>query len=205
MKRTIPVAITIFFGIVYLLSDGLPDLTFRAVTYRSHLDLWNNISSAFAVAIAAISLTVVHMRHLRRKDRVIYSATLLIAMYFMIIFGIASGRSAAYMTIFNNTAGVLEGVVLSCVCFYIVSSSYRAFRLRSAEAAVMMAATILVMLSNVAIGDLIHEQVPLIGRWLMAFPNVAAMRAITIGATVGGSAQAIRILFGFERTHLGGE
>ena len=200
MRRTIPIAITIFFGVLYIIVDGVSSFT----TTRTMLDQWNNVSGGWAVGLACISLTVVHSRNLRRPDRAPYSITLLVSMYGMIIFGILNGRAGLYKTIFDNTAGVLEGVVLSSVCFYIVSSSYRAFRLRSAEAAVMMLAALFVMLSNV-IGESIHEQLPLIGRWLMEVPNAAGMRAITIGAALGGAATAIRVLVGIERTHLGGE
>jgi len=200
MRRTLPVAITIVFGVLYIITDGLSNLT----SWRVMLDQWNNVSGGWAIALAAISLTMVHARNLRRADRAPYSATLLISMYGMIVFGLINGRAGLYATIFDNTAGVLEGVVLSSVCFYIVSSSYRAFRLRSAEATVMMISALFVMLSNV-IGESIHPQLPLIGRWLMEVPNAAGMRAITIGAALGGAATAIRVLVGIERTHLGGE
>ena len=200
MRRTIPIIVTIAAGVLYMITDGFSNLT----SYRVILDQWNNVSQGWAIALACVSLTVVHSRNMRRPDRAFYSGTLLVSMYGMIIFGVINGRLGLYKTIFDNTTGVLEGVVLSSVCFYIVSSSYRAFRLRSAEATIMMISALFVMLSNV-IGESIHPQLPLIGRWLMEVPNAAGMRAITIGAALGGAATAIRVLLGIERTHLGGE
>ena len=203
MRRTIPIAVTAIFGALYLITDGFSNL----VDFRVILDLWNNVSLGWAVALTCISLTMVHARNLRRPDRAFYSGTLLISMYGMILFGILGpqGRLGTYKLIFDNTAGVLEGVVLSSVCFYIVSSAYRSFRVRSVEAGLMMLACVMVMLKNVSLGEIIHSQIPIIGQWFMDWPNLAGMRAITIGSTLGGAATAIRVLVGLERAHLGGE
>ena len=201
MRRNLPLTITAVVGVLYIVCASFTDLLW----YRNMFDRWIQVSQGFAIALSCVSLTMIHSRNMRRSNRALYSGTLLVAMYAMIVLGIVNGRSGIYQQIFDNTAGVLEGVVLSCVAFYIVSSSYRAFRLRSVEAGVMMAATVLVMLANVAIGEVIHDQLPLVGRWLMDFPNTAAMRAITIGATLGGAATAVRVIAGLERTYLGGE
>ena len=201
MRRTLPLVITALFGALYLTFDGVSTLS----SYRQILDQWNQVSNGFAVALTCTSLTMVHARYMRRGDRAFYSGTFLVALYGMITLGIVKGRTfPLYQQIFSNTAGVLEGVVLSAVAFYIVSSAYRAFRLRSLEAGVMMFAAIFVMLANVSLGELIHPELPRFGRWLLDTWNVAGMRAITIGATLGGAATAIRVLVGIERTHLGG-
>ena len=64
------------------------------------------------------------------------------------------------------------------------------------------------MLARVPIG----EQIPVIGsylsvfqNWLMDVPNVAARRAIFVGAALGAIATGVRIILGIERSHLGSD
>ena len=158
MRRLFPLLACVGAGILYLISDGVPSL----VSTRTNLDLWNNVSTGFAVMLGLISLTVVHTRYMRRKETAFYSGVLLVSMYSMMAFGLYVGRSSPlYTNFFTNTAGVLEGAVLSSVCFYVVSVTYRSFKIRSLESGIMIGAAVIMMLTNTPIGGLISSAIPI--------------------------------------------
>lgn len=200
-RRTIPFIISISIGISYIISGALPEISI----WKNTLDKWFQISTAFAVLLGTISLSTVHFRNFRRPERLIYSATLIIALYGTIALGlIQTSKGELYQTWYNMTIVPLEAAILSQIAFYITTAAFRVLRMRSLEASLMLIAAVFVMLYNVPIGAAIWQGFPVIGKWLMDIPNTAAMRAITMGAALGGSATAIRVFLGLERSYLGG-
>jgi hypothetical protein len=100
--------------------------------------------------------------------------------------------------------------MFSLIAFYIVSAAYRAFRIKSLEAGLMMAAAAIIMLALVPAGTAITNWLPetgflsifrieRIGYWLLIGPNMAAQRAIGFGVAVGGLAMGLRIWLSLER------
>jgi hypothetical protein len=92
--------------------------------------------------------------------------------------------------------------MFSLLCYYIASAAYRAFRLRSAETALMLVSAFIIMMGNVALGEAIWSGFPDLSDWIMSVINTAALRAITIGVILGAISQSIRNLLGIERGHL---
>ena len=60
------------------------------------------------------------------------------------------------------------------------------------------------MIGRVPIGALISSVFPDIAQWMMDVPNLAAKRGILLGVSLGAVATALRIIFGIERSYLGG-
>jgi hypothetical protein len=110
--------------------------------------------------------------------------------------------------IFDNVFTPLAATMFSLLAFFIASAAFRAFRARSFEATALLIAGCIVMLGRVPIG----EMVPLPGGndlsdlagWIMNAPNSSAQRAIMIGVILSQVAISIRIIFGIERTYMGG-
>jgi len=51
---------------------------------------------------------------------------------------------------------------------------------------------------------MIWSKIPVISEWIMQVPNQAGQRAVMIGAAMGVVATSLRMIFGIERSYLGG-
>ena len=103
-----------------------------------------------------------------------------------------------YRLLFEGLFVSLGSAMFSLLGFYIAAAAYRAFRVRSAESALMMIAAVLVMLGQIPFGVWIWSGLPDVRLWLLEVPNSAAFRAITIGAGVAGLVMAFRMWFSIE-------
>lgn len=94
----------------------------------------------------------------------------------------------------------LGSAMFSLLGFYIISAGYRAFRIRSAESALMMIAAVVVMLGQIPFYIYISDHLPEIRLWLLEYPSAAAFRAVKFGAAIAGLYMAIRMWFSIETT-----
>ncbi|MCL4425919.1 MAG: hypothetical protein M1299_01305 [Firmicutes bacterium] len=204
MRKEVPMFITILaalmivFGKYFFLGDQVKVL--------NNMDKYFNISGTFALLIGLISLTMVHGMNIRRRKEGWYnSVVLLVVMYGYLLLGLIEGnKGTTFRWIYNNAFLNLDATMFSLLAFYIASAAYRAFRIRSWEATVLLIAAFWVMLGNIPFGEALGPWVVDGKDWIMRIPNTAAMRAIQIGAYVGAFAVAMRIILGIERAHMGG-
>lgn len=99
---------------------------------------------------------------------------------------------------FSGLFNSLGAAMFSLLGFYIVSAAYRAFRIKSLESGLMMAAALVVMLGQISFGQAIWSGFPELRLWLLQVPNTAASRAIGFGAAMAGLLIAIRMWFSIE-------
>ncbi|MEJ5171489.1 MAG: hypothetical protein WHU10_10915, partial [Fimbriimonadales bacterium] len=102
----------------------------------------------------------------------------------------------------------------SLLAFYLASASYRAFRIRSAEAGLMMATALIVMLGQTPFGmyltGWLGEQfralwLPNVAGWVLRVPNSAVVRGLIFGTMLGGIGTALRYWLNLEKgSALGG-
>jgi uncharacterized membrane protein len=98
----------------------------------------------------------------------------------------------------------LQGTMFAILALFIASAAYRSFRARSREAAVLLIAAVIVMMGRVPLGEYL---IPLSGdlsQWILNVLNASVRRAILIGVSLGTVALSIKIIFGMERSYLGG-
>jgi hypothetical protein len=104
----------------------------------------------------------------------------------------------------------LDATMFSIIAFYIVSAAYRAFRIRSTEATILLVSAGIIMLGQVAIGQAITNAIPNEGltanlrvenmaNWILKKVNSPAIMAIDFGLGVGGLATALRLWLSLER------
>lgn len=203
MKRELPLLITAITGGIYVLAGffNLPAL----VSIKGHLDKWYLIVTATTIMVGVINLVMIHSSAIRHRKQGWYNSLILLAALSGTIFlGVAeTSQGPNYRALYSSVLTPLASTMYSILCFYIASAAYRAFRVRSLDAGLLLGTAVVLMLGMVPMGDVIWSGLPSLSQWFMNVPNTAGMRGIMIGATLGAVATAVRILLGIERGHFG--
>jgi hypothetical protein len=204
MRKQLPVIVGLIAGLVFIVQFFSPALT----PIQERFTNWYIVVSVFAFVLGLANLIKINLQKIqRREENWPYAFPLLIALVAMaalsFIFGIEKGP---FVWLFNNMMLPMSATMFSLLAFFVASASYRAFRARHKEAAMLLVTAIVVMLGQVPIGAagvLEYLRLSEITNWIMAYPNMAAQRAILIGAALGVVAISLRILLGIERAYLG--
>ena len=104
----------------------------------------------------------------------------------------------------------LDSAMFALLAFYIASAAYRAFRVRTAEAGLLMASALIIMLGFVNFGAALTHGIPEQSYWgifrieqfsqlILRYINMPTSRAVTIGVAVGFLAMSMRIWLSLER------
>jgi len=213
LKRTLPLIIAFIFGIL--------GITLKYIPLQASEDLiqtltkWITIIFAFAAFMGSYSLLSLHYSRIKRRNEGWgYSVLLYLGFGVMLLFGIynngnwvlsprATGGGVDWL--YNYVYNPAQATMFSMLAFFIASAAYRTFRAKTLEAALLLAAAIIVMFGQVPISNLVSDKIPGIAQWLLAYPNLAVKRAIFFGVCMGMVATSLRIIFGIERSYLGGE
>jgi len=182
--------------------------------------------SIWALGLGIISLTIVHGRRLLKGVSGWHnSLAFFLAMLCMMVVGYMSKMGKpnlhggfygprfsfiAYNSLFDGLLVNLDSAMFALLAFYIASAAYRAFRVRTVEAGLLMVSALLVMLGLVNFGVWITSAIPVHSGWaffrienLSAFEmnwlNMPVQRAVTIGVSVGALGMAIRLWLSLER------
>ncbi len=121
-----------------------------------------------------------------------------------------------YTFLFEGLWRNMEATMFSILAFYIVSAAYRAFRIRSGEAAVLMVVAMILMMGQVPLGMALTNGISVDGpfailrienfsQWVLTALNGPEQRAIGFGLGLGLLAMSLRIWLSLERgTYFGG-
>jgi hypothetical protein len=206
VRKTVPLTICFVFGMFMLTQFFVPHRRIQDVSQV--LLEWDLVVWTFALFLSGINLFLVNAGKVRRKERDWgYKIVLLLAFLGTLVSGLAWGvrTGTPFMFIYESMMKPLQATMFALLAFFISSAAYRAFRARTREAALLLAAGLIVMLGRIPIGDMIWHRIPVITDWIMSYPNMAAQRGILMGASLGAIATALRMLVGLERGYFGGE
>ncbi len=210
LRRQVPLLITLITGLVFAAQYYVPhpasELLLTSTTK------WLQIIGGFALVLGVTSLFHVHAVKIRRKEAGWgYSLVLYVSMVVTIVVGLwASGKEAvdggmtAFGWIYSFMMVPLQGTMFAILAFFIASAAYRSFRARSREAAVLLVAAVIVMMGRVPLGEVLIPISGDISQWILNVLNASVRRAILIGVSLGAVALSFKIIFGVERSYLGG-
>lgn len=227
MKRLVPRVITSLVGIVLIATafvarpgDGeAGSWPVQAFAYVDrNFSVWFSILAVFAFILGGASLLKNHLgKVVQRRPDWPYSVVTLVSFLGVLVVGLfklggppglqgeVADPSSLFGAVFEAVYGPLMATLYSLLGFFVASAAYRAFRLRSLEASVLLGAAFVVLLGRTPLGTWLSDLLPrglsmlridTLSVWIMRVPNVAGQRAILIGIAVGVVALTLRILAG---------
>lgn len=206
MKTRVPLALTFVTALIMAAIFFTPH---RLGDYvQSELSDWLMVIGGLGLVLGLISLLQRHLRKIAHRQRDwAYSLVAVVSFLAMAVLGVGWGiqEGSVFNWIFTNAYIPLDATMFSILAFFVASAAFRTFRARSVEAALLLAAALIVMFGRVPWGQLVFKQSPLVAEWVMSSPALGAKRAILLGVSLGGIAMSLRIILGIERSHLGGE
>lgn len=185
---------------------------------------FSQILGALVLGLGLFSLARIHSNNVARAHPGwINSLALLLAAAAMLTIGLWSkantgshpGIDRAFSYLFDGLQQNMDAAMFSLISFFILSAAYRAFRIRSLEASILMGAALIVLL-GLSFGVILTGWVPDRGltanlrvetwsSWLLTVVSSPALRAIDFGIGIGGLAMGLRIWLGIERGALFGD
>jgi hypothetical protein len=187
----------------------------------------SQVLSGVLLGLGVLSILRVHLKRVtKRHQDWPFSVVLLAAMAAMIVIGlgewIAGNREAvgipgdyenikiAFSVVFIDMLQILDAAMFSLIAFFILSAAYRAFRIRSVEATIMMAVALIVLLGFIPLAMALTAGLPTEGfasnfrienlkSWILLNLSTPALRAIDLGLGLGLLAMALRIMLGLEK------
>jgi uncharacterized membrane protein len=215
----------LFYGLEYFYpAKGNPSANFLT-KWIEPVSIMFSVIGFFTVGLGVYSLCHVHGRNVaKRRPGWHNSLAFFVSMIAMLVFAlwehylhlreptpaVVPWPKGVYEVLFNGLFAPLQAATFSLLAFYIASAAYRAFRIRSAEAALMMGAAFIVMLGQVPVGMWLTSGIPAsgpaaffrlekLGEWVMNWLNTPAQRGITFGIAVGALAMSLRVWLSLER------
>ncbi len=212
LKLTLPLIAALLFG---LLGAGINYVPHPAAGHlKEMLSKWSRIIGGFAVLLGVYSLLRLHWTRVRRRQSGwAYSIFFFAGFIAVLVPWIRNGgnwlwndqtQDASFMWMYQYMFSAMGATMFSVLGFFIASAAYRTFRAKTASAAILLTAAIVVMLGRAPLGGLITHYIPDAAEWIMMVPNTAAKRAVMFGVSLGAIATSLKIIFGIERTYLGG-
>ena len=215
MKREIPLFMTAAIGLFMILSFFVPHQWVSVPA--DFLQQSAIIIVAFGIVLGGANLLRVNLQAVveRRPDWP-YKLVLVLGLVVTVALGLVEGRDfqaagTRSTWIYDQVYSSMSSAMFALLAFFIASAAFRAFRIRTAEAALLAAAAFIVMMGRVPLGGVLTAGLPVqyrietLAQWILDVPQNAANRAILIGAALGVMATGLRVILGIERSYLSGE
>jgi membrane-associated HD superfamily phosphohydrolase len=202
-RRYIPLGITFVTGLIVSSSYfiKLPELQ----STESMITSWVTFMGYFAAVLATIQLSYSYGMKIIKKDKdTPYYAFALILFALMTIAGIGFGINyPVYTWLYDNLYRPVTATILAMLGFYLLSATYRAYRVKSIALAFCIISCFLFLIATAPAGPALLPQVSIIADWIRDNVSTAGLRGYVIAAAIGAISLGIRTLIGRERGYLG--
>jgi hypothetical protein len=205
MRRQLPIFIVFLTGLIMVLQYFSPHPISEFIfTYANDFVI---VIGILALPIGIFSLLRNTVAKLRQdpKER-IFSAATIVGFLLMVLTGYrraSMDSGTLFMNFFQHLLVPAQATLFSMLAFYIASAAYRAFRVRTVLAAILLITAFVVMLRLIPLPEPLSSWNSALVRWILAVPNMAAKRAIIIGVALGAISYSMKILLGIERSYMG--
>jgi hypothetical protein len=168
---------------------------------------WVGVLVAFALLVGLANLVRVHLtRVVRRGEGWPYSLLLVGSALAVLAAGLVSGGpgSEPVAWAFRWVYQPLGAAVFSLLAFFLTTALFRALRVRSPEAIVLLLSALVVIVVQVAVsfGGQPLDFMGDVRRWIFDYPVLAGMRAVILGVAFGAIGISLRVLLGFDRPYM---
>ena len=204
MRKEVPLIITFLAGTFFIADYFIPHTGFSNIA--AMVNGWAIIVIAASYILGVLNiLRINYGRVAKREKDWILKLILVVCMFFMLGAGIFGGitEGTLFDWFFVNTFTPMQATMFALLAFFIASAAFRAFRVRTVQAALLAITAVLVMIGRVPIGETIWKSFPDFTEWIMNVPQLAGKRAILIGAALGAIATGLKVITGLERTYMG--
>ena len=192
----------------------------------------SNVLGALLAGLGIYSLLRIHGTRIMRQQRDWgFSVVLLVSLVLMFVFGFLdwlsrTGEGATRLDapenwgfvqyardfLFEGLLQQMDAAMFSIIAFYILSAAYRAFRVRSIEATILLGTALLVILSLMGIvrsaidgaipdGFLANFRLGSISSFIADTFQTPSIRGVQFGVGIGTLAMGLRIWLSLERTN----
>lgn len=204
MRKEVPLIITFLAGAFFIADYFIPHTGFSNIA--AMVNGWAIIVIAASYILGVLNiLRINYGRVAKREKDWVLKLILVLCMFFMLGAGIFGGitEGTLFDWFFVNTFTPMQATMFALLAFFIASAAFRAFRVRTVQAALLAVTAVLVMIGRVPIGETIWKSFPDFTEWIMNVPQLAGKRAILIGAALGAIATGLKVITGLERTYMG--
>ncbi len=208
MKRQIPLMLVFVCGLIMIVQFVVPhEFSENLFQYANDFVI---VIGILALPIGIYSLMNSTLRKARRESSErLYSLATIFGFLIMVAAGLKrewfTSTTSLSSNLFSNILVPAQATLFSMLAFYIASAAYRAFRARTALAALLLCTAFVLMLRLIPLPSPLAEWNSAAVRWILEVPNMAAKRAIIIGVALGAITYSIKVLLGIERSYMGGD
>ena len=206
LKREVPIVIASLLIVIVITNHFFTFDTLDPIVQLA--SKFTIIIAGFSLLLGGTNLAQYHSRQISRRTegQWIYSAIMLVSMVIFLILGFGyKPTSAIYQLWYNSIIQSFQGTVYSILGFFIIWAAYRAFKIRSYEATILLLASLLTIIGRAPVGAAIWEHFPFIGNWLNDVPNKAGQQALRLIIGLGTMGWALQVLIGRESRWAGSE
>jgi hypothetical protein len=200
MRKILPIAAAIVCGLLTLIDFFIPHPLIDSIGAKLVEGVM--ILAAFGLLAGIFNLVGVHARRTSAGEKGRgYRLVLIAALWVTLIAGVASPGSGAISWIFGYMYYPLQSTMAALLAFFVVSAAYRAFRLRSGEALIMLVTSLVLLLAQLPFSKALSPFLPLVREWILTVPVTAGMRGIILGTALGTITTSLRILLAVDHPY----